>query len=99
MATSCENYYTKLINTITDFINNNNLTLSKANIREAILQVTMEDEEEPITDANNVTADTLNGASSSQRENLNAILTSEKLEKSVKLVDAINNLTINEVSY
>ena len=32
----------------------------------------------------------------SQRENLNAIFTSEKLEKLDNLVDAINNLKIND---
>ena len=38
-------------------------------------------------------------ASSSQWENSNKIFTSEKLEKSDKLVDAINNSTINNAVY
>ena len=39
----------------------------------------IEDEEESITDYNNVTADAFSHASSSQRENSNMIFTSEKL--------------------
>ena len=50
-------------------------------ILEAILKVMMDDEEESITDANNVAADVFSHASSSQRDNLDAIFTSEKLEK------------------
>ena len=38
-------------------------------------------------------------ASISQIENLDAIFTSEKLEKLDKLVEAINNLTINISGY
>ena len=59
----------------------------------------IEDEEESITDANNVTADAFSHSSSSQRENLNAIFTSEKLEKLDKLVNAINNLITNYDGY
>ena len=53
-------------------------------------------EEESITDANNVTADTFSYASSAKREKLNAIFTSKKLEKSYNLVDSVKNLTIND---
>ena len=59
----------------------------------------IEDEEESIKYANNITADVFSHASSSPRENLNAICTSEKLEKSDKLIEAINNLTINNAGY
>ena len=50
-------------------------------------------------DANNVTADTFIHASSAHRENTNVIFTSEKLDKSDKIIDAVNNLTINYYKY
>ena len=59
----------------------------------------MEDEEESITDTNNVTADAFSLASNSQRENADATFTSDKLDKSDKLVNMINNLTINASRY
>ena len=89
------NYYIELSNTITTLNYNNNTPLSNVNILEAILKFMMENEEKYITGANNVIADAFSHASSSQREILDAIFTSEKLEKSDQLVDAINNLTIN----
>ena len=58
-----------------------------------------EDEEGLVMDANNVTDDTFSHASSSQRQILNTIFTSDKLEKSDKLVNAINNFTINNAVY
>ena len=48
---------------------------------------------------NNLTADAFSHASSSQRENLNTVFTSDKLEKLDNLVDAINNLTMNDAGY
>ena len=59
----------------------------------------MEDEEKSITDANNVTDDTFSHASSSQIENADVIFTSEKLDKSDELLNAINKLTTNEAVY
>ena len=59
----------------------------------------MEDEEKPITDASNVTADTFSHASSSQIENLDATFTCENIEKSDELVNAINNLIMNDDGY
>ena len=56
-------------------------------------------EEESIADANNVTADTFSHASNTQRDNANAVFTSEKLDNSDDLVDAIKNLTINDAEY
>ena len=56
-------------------------------------------EEESIVDANNITADTFSHASNTQRENANTVFTSEKLDKSYELVDAIKNLTINDAKY
>ena len=54
---------------------------------------------ESITDADNATADAFNHASSSQRENPNAIFTSKNMEKLDKLFNKINYLTINESRY
>ena len=56
-------------------------------------------EEVSIMDANRVTVDTFSHASIAQRENKNAILTIEKIEKLDELVDAVNNLTINNAGY
>ena len=56
-------------------------------------------EEESITESNNVTADIFSHASIAQRENANEIFTSEKKDKSDKLVDTVKNLTINEADY
>ena len=56
-------------------------------------------EEKPIMNTNNVTVDAFSHASSSQKGNLNAIYTSGKKEKLDKLVNAINNLTINDAGY
>ena len=99
IAESKENYYTELNNNITNFNDNNNTSLSNAKIQEAVMRVTREDEEGEITDANNVTNDTWSLVSSSQRENLNAMFTSEKLEKSDELVDAVKNMKMNDVGY
>ena len=59
----------------------------------------MEDEEESMADAKNVIADAFSHVSSSHRENTDAIFTCEKLDISDKLVNAINNLTINDTIY
>ena len=56
-------------------------------------------EEESIADDNNVTADTFSHASNTQRENTNAVITIEKLNKLDKLVDAVKKLTINNAKY
>ena len=53
-------------------------------------------EEESITGSNNTTADTFDYASSAQKDNANAIFTSENLDKLDELVDAFKNLTIND---
>ena len=50
-------------------------------------------------DASNVTVDTLLNTSNTQRENTNAIFTGEKLDKSDNLLEAVNNLTINDAEY
>ena len=92
-------YYTELSNTITTFHDNNDAPLSNTNIQEAIVIFIMEDEEESMADAKNVIADAFSHVSSSHRENTDAIFTCEKLDISDKLVNAINNLTINDTIY
>ena len=52
-----------------------------------------------MADVNNVTADTFSHTFNTQRENVNAIFTSEKLDKSDDLVHIVNNLTINDARY
>ena len=47
-------------------------------------------------ESNNVTDDALSCTFSSQRENTDAIFTSEKLDKLDELVNGINNLTTND---
>ena len=50
-------------------------------------------------DSRNVTADAFSHASIPQRKNAGAIFTSEKLDKSDKIVNAINNSKINYSRY
>ena len=50
-------------------------------------------------DANNVTTDTSSHTSNTQIENTNAIMTSEKLEKSNELTETFKYLTINDAEY
>ena len=54
-----------------------------------MLQVLREKGEEAIMDANNITADMFRLAFSPQRENLNTIFASEKVEISDELVKAV----------
>ena len=50
-------------------------------------------------DTSNVTVDTFSHTPNTQRENKNAIFTSEKLDKYDELADALNDLTINDAKY
>ena len=59
----------------------------------------MEDEEESITDANDVTTDAFSHVSTSHRESSDAIFTGENLDKLYKLFNEINNLKINNEEY
>ena len=56
-------------------------------------------DEESIPDANNVTEDTFSHMSNIQRDNENAIFTSEKIDKSDELVDALKDLKIKNNGY
>ena len=85
-----------MFRTLTDYNNQNNTPLLNDNIREEIRKVV---EEESVSDCNNVTADTFSHMSNTQRENANAIFTSEKLDKLDELADALKNLTISTTKY
>ena len=85
-----------MCNTVTDYNDHNNNSLSNEKIREAISNVM---EEESIVDANNVTVDIFSHTSNTQRDNANTIFTNEKLDKSDELVDAVKKFTINDSKY
>ena len=91
MANSGDKYYTKIYDTLIDYNDRNDAPLSNENIQEAIHKFIEEDELDAhnitsdahniTSDAQNVTADTFSQTSNTKRENANAILTSEKLDK------------------
>ena len=88
VATSSDKYYLEMFKTLTDFNDHNNAPLSNEKIQEAIHKVV---DEESISYANNVSANTFSHTSVTQRDNVNAIFTSEKLDKSDKLVDTLKD--------
>ena len=49
-----------------------------------------------MADSNNIDVDAFSHKCNTRRENANAVFKSEKLDKSYELVDAVNNLTIND---
>ena len=85
-----------MFNTLTDYNDRNNTPLSNDNIREAIRKIT---EKQLIQDANKITVDTFSHTSNTQRYNANTIFTSEKLDKSDELADALKDPTINDTKY
>ena len=96
MATSRDRYYKEIFKTLTEYNDRKNTPSSNEKIREAIYKVV---EYESISDFNNLTADTFSHASNTQRENSNAIFTSEKLDNPNELLDTENKLTINDSKY
>ena len=50
-------------------------------------------------DAQNVSVDTFSQKSNTQRENANKILTSEKVDESDALAEALKRFTINDAGY
>ena len=64
MATSRDRYYTEMFKTLTDYNDRENTPLSNSSIREEISKVM---EEESISDANNVTADTFSHTPNTQK--------------------------------
>ena len=93
IATSRENYYTENFKTLPDYNNRNNTPLLSENIQEEMCKVM---EEESITYSNNVTVDTFSHTYNTQRENLYAVFTSEKLDKLEELTDTLKDLKIND---
>ena len=85
-----------MFKTLNNYNDRNNIPLSNANIREETCKFI---EEESISDANYDTAYKSSHAYNTQRENANTIFTSEKIDKPDGLVDAVNNLTINNDGY
>ena len=76
MANSRYKYYTEMLRTITDYNDRNDAPLLNDKIQEAINKLIEEE-----YDFHNVTADTFSHTSNIQRDNTNAIFTSEKLDK------------------
>ena len=92
MATSIEKYYTKIHETIIDYNDDNGAPLSNENIQDAIHKVIEEKELDAhnITlDAHNETSDTFSQTSNTQRDNKNAILTSENIDKLDALAETV----------
>ena len=85
-----------MFKTLTSYNYRNNTPLLNDNTREAICKVM---EEDSIVGTNNFTADTFSRNSNPQIENANATFTSQKLDKSDKLEDSLNDLTINDTEY
>ena len=80
--------------TVVDYNDRNDTPLSNENILKAVHKVIEEE-----SDVKNITADIFNHTYNKQRENANAILTSEKLDKSDDLADTLKDLTINDAEY
>ena len=102
MATSREKYYTKIYEALIDYNNRNDAPFSNENIQDSIHKVIAEEELDANNinlDACNVTEDTFSQTSNTQRDNANAILTSEKLDKSDDLVETLKELTFNYDGY
>ena len=74
----------------------NNAPLLNGKIQETVHKFL---DEESISDANNVTADIFSHTSNTQRENTNAIFTSEKIDTLGDLTETLNDLTINDTEY
>ena len=72
------------------------MPLSNAKIWEAIRRVI---EEESAADVNNVPVDKFSHASNTQKQNVHMIFTSENLDESDEMVDAVNNFTISDAEY
>ena len=91
-----------MLRTIIDCDNRNDAPLLNAHIQEAIHKSITEEESDAhniTSDAQNVTADTFIQTPNTQRNNVNTILTSEKLDKSDELAETLKYLTINDAEY
>ena len=83
-----------MLRTITDYNDRNDAPLFNDKIQEAIHKLIEEE-----FDYHNVTADTFSHTSNIQRDNTNAIFTSEKLDKSDEVAETLKDFTINDVEY
>ena len=109
MATPRDKYYEKMLETLVGYNDCNNAPFSNGDIQQAISTVMSETEAEErsiITDANNVNMDTFCQSpvtNNKQRENSNAILTSERRNNSDVLAETLTGLklnsTINDAGY
>ena len=82
----------KIYKTLIEQNERNDAPLSNENIWDAIHKVIEEEESYAhniVLDAHNVTVDTFNCTSNTQRENVNTILTGEKLDKLDVLVETL----------
>ena len=96
IETTRDKYYTEIHKTLTDYNERNNSSLSNENIWETIQKFM---KEESISDDNNITADTFSHTPNTQKDNSNAIFTSEGLDKLDDLADASKDLIINNAKY
>ena len=92
MANSRDKYYTEMHKALTNCNDRNNTPLLNEKIREATHKVI---EEESMSDANNVSAETFKPTPNAQRCNSNAVFIIDKLYKSDELADNLQYLTIN----
>ena len=101
MATPRDKYYTKMLETIVDYNDDQNAPFSNDKRQKAISTVMAETEEEEcniITDANNVTMDTFYQSpvtTNTQGKNSNAIFTSERRNTLDTLTEALKVLTLD----
>ena len=92
MATSRDKYYTKMCKTLIDYNDRNDAPLYNDKILEVMHKFIVEEElnaHNITSDSHNVTVDTFSRTSNTQRENANAILTSEKVNKSDELAETL----------
>ena len=82
-----------MFKTLTNYNDCKNMTLYNTKIKEAVRKIT---EEISIAYSNNVAVDTFSHAFNTQRENPNIIFIIENQDELDKMVEAINNLTIND---
>ena len=109
MATSRDKYNVKMLETLVYYNDRNNVPFSNEKLRQAIITVVVEMEENKrniISDANNVTIDSLCQSpitTNTQGDNVNSILTSKRQKKLDVLTERLkvltNDSTINDSAY
>ena len=86
----------EMYNTLTNLNDRKNTSLLNDKIQEAMRKAV---EEKLLSNANNKTVDAFSHTSNTQAENSNKNFTSEKLDKSDDLSNALKDLTINDSKY